>query len=400
MLGTNAAAVYNFDVDALAPLAERIGPTPRGPRPGRGDPSSPSGPTLKRGRPALAHRHRDPADRALRMTETAVRFDPLAEGYADVALRPVRAAARPRSRPPVRAAPGLGGHPLRRRRPAPARSRRCRATSTTPPRRRSPSMELEQLSRSSPAPRARLVLHGRSGPRAHPRVDVRAVPAPRDREAPRSGHRARVDAAIDQLREQHGRGPVDARPRGASSRTRCPWRSSPRCSGSPRRTARSFRYWTQCVARIGRPDHERRGARRVPPRDSTTMYAYLEEQADRKRAEPADDLMSTLVHAEIDGERLSQEDLVAQLVTLYMAGHEPTASLIAAGTLALLQAPDQLARLRADRVTSAQRRLPSFSASTARTTSCAASRPRPTVHRRRRIARRRCSLRQPRLGKP
>jgi cytochrome P450 len=79
------------------------------------------------------------------------------------------------------------------------------------------------------------------------------------------------------------------------------------------------------------------------------MYAYLEEQAEQKRTAPADDLMSALVHAEIDGERLSQEDLVAQLVTLYMAGHEPTASLIAAGTLALLREPDELAKVRADR---------------------------------------------------
>ncbi len=42
-------------------------------------------------------------------------------------------------------------------------------------------------------------------------------------------------------------------------------------------------------------------------------------------------------------------DLMAQLVTLYMAGHEPTAALIGAGTLALLGAPDQLARVRVER---------------------------------------------------
>jgi cytochrome P450 len=78
------------------------------------------------------------------------------------------------------------------------------------------------------------------------------------------------------------------------------------------------------------------------------MYAYLEVQAARKRAHPEDDLLSALVHAEVDGVGLSHEELMAQLVTLYMAGHEPTAALIGAGTLALLRAPDQLARLRAE----------------------------------------------------
>ena len=52
---------------------------------------------------------------------------------------------------------------------------------------------------------------------------------------------------------------------------------------------------------------------------------------------------------QLSGERLDDLDLMAQLVTLYMAGHEPTAVLIGNGTLALTRNPDQLHKLRSDR---------------------------------------------------
>ena len=78
------------------------------------------------------------------------------------------------------------------------------------------------------------------------------------------------------------------------------------------------------------------------------MYEYLAEQAEMKRQAPAGDLLSYLVHAEDDGDRLSHDELMSQLITLYMAGHEPTAGLVGNGILALLRQPDQLARLRAE----------------------------------------------------
>ncbi|MBK7021424.1 MAG: cytochrome P450 [Candidatus Microthrix sp.] len=55
------------------------------------------------------------------------------------------------------------------------------------------------------------------------------------------------------------------------------------------------------------------------------------------------------MHAEIDGQRLNDLDLMSQLVTLYMAGHEPTSVLIGNGTLALTRHPDQMEMLRNDR---------------------------------------------------
>ncbi len=118
--------------------------------------------------------------------------------------------------------------------------------------------------------------------------------------------------------------------------------------GVPAEDSPKFRHWTQCVARSVDPV--------LPDSDRDEclagldeMCAYLADHAELKRAHPADDLMSHLVHAEIDGERLNDLDLMSQLVTLYMAGHEPTSVLIGSGTLALTRHPDQLEALRSDR---------------------------------------------------
>jgi len=67
-----------------------------------------------------------------------------------------------------------------------------------------------------------------------------------------------------------------------------------------------------------------------------------------KRANPADDLLTALIHAEDDGDALSDDELVAQTLLLYIAGHETTVNLIAGGALALLRHPAELAKLRAD----------------------------------------------------
>jgi cytochrome P450 len=67
---------------------------------------------------------------------------------------------------------------------------------------------------------------------------------------------------------------------------------------------------------------------------------------ERKRREPGDDLLTALIRAEDGGDVLDDDELVAQVLLLYIAGHETTVNLIANGTLALLRNPDQRALLR------------------------------------------------------
>jgi cytochrome P450 len=65
-----------------------------------------------------------------------------------------------------------------------------------------------------------------------------------------------------------------------------------------------------------------------------------------RRAEPGDDLTTQLVYAEEQGQKLSEEELVANINLLFGAGHETTVNLIGNGLLALYRHPDQLQLLR------------------------------------------------------
>ena len=79
------------------------------------------------------------------------------------------------------------------------------------------------------------------------------------------------------------------------------------------------------------------------------MFAYSAEIRAAKRARPGADLASVLLAAEIDGEKLSDLEFDLFFMLLVNAGGDTTRNLVASGTLALLDHPDQLAALRANR---------------------------------------------------
>lgn len=74
---------------------------------------------------------------------------------------------------------------------------------------------------------------------------------------------------------------------------------------------------------------------------------YFQQLFELRRRNPADDLITQLVQAEEDGNKLSNEELTANIILLFGAGHETTVNLIGNGLLALHRNPDQLALLKA-----------------------------------------------------
>lgn len=76
------------------------------------------------------------------------------------------------------------------------------------------------------------------------------------------------------------------------------------------------------------------------------MRAFLGDLAVERRRAPREDLISRLVAAEADGDKLTEAELVTTCTTLLMAGHETTTNLIGNGLYTLLRHPDQLQLLR------------------------------------------------------
>ena len=120
-----------------------------------------------------------------------------------------------------------------------------------------------------------------------------------------------------------------------SSPCRCPRWSSASCSAPPTRTARPSSSTPRSSWSGTRPLRRRWRA-------YGTMTTYLSELVTRKRAEPGDDILSDLAR----DDDLALDELTGAAFLLLLAGHETTASLLALGTFALLEHPEQLAALR------------------------------------------------------
>jgi cytochrome P450 len=82
--------------------------------------------------------------------------------------------------------------------------------------------------------------------------------------------------------------------------------------------------------------------------DAGAMVGYFQTLLAARRREPAGDLLSALITARDEEDRLSENELLSMAFLLLVAGHETTVNLIASGMLALLLNPGELARLRAD----------------------------------------------------
>lgn len=78
------------------------------------------------------------------------------------------------------------------------------------------------------------------------------------------------------------------------------------------------------------------------------LNRHLDAVIEWKRADPADDLLTALIEAEEDGDRMSARELRDQVSLLFVAGHETTVNLIGTGIREMLRHPEQAEELRAD----------------------------------------------------
>jgi cytochrome P450 len=78
------------------------------------------------------------------------------------------------------------------------------------------------------------------------------------------------------------------------------------------------------------------------------FITYLRGLFAQRRADPQDDLISALLQAEVEGDRLTEEEVLSMVFILFVAGHITTVNLITNGIYALLTNPEQLAALRSN----------------------------------------------------
>ena len=76
------------------------------------------------------------------------------------------------------------------------------------------------------------------------------------------------------------------------------------------------------------------------------LTAYFQNAIDEQRKHPREGLVHTLITAEMDGDRLSDEEVIANCIVTMVGGLETTTNLIGNGVLSLLRNPDQMGRLR------------------------------------------------------
>ncbi|KAA0834913.1 Polyketide biosynthesis cytochrome P450 PksS [Bacillus paralicheniformis] len=112
--------------------------------------------------------------------------------------------------------------------------------------------------------------------------------------------------------------------------------------GIPVEDRQKFRVWSQAIIDFSdTPESLEEYKHKIGE-----FAEYLEYLVRKKREEPAEDLVSSLIQAESEGTRLSIEELYSTIMLLIVAGHETTVNLITNMTFALLNHPDQLEKLR------------------------------------------------------
>lgn len=116
--------------------------------------------------------------------------------------------------------------------------------------------------------------------------------------------------------------------------------------GIPSADQREFQIWSDALADFFGNTASSVDAGRRAQASLISLTEYFRALLPERRANKGDDLVSLLLRVEEEGEMLTGEELLAQCTLLLVAGHETTRNLIGNGLLALLQHPDQFAKLK------------------------------------------------------
>ena len=116
--------------------------------------------------------------------------------------------------------------------------------------------------------------------------------------------------------------------------------------GIPQKDRHQIYQWSNQMIAVGDPEYS-------PDMDTATkaaaeVFAYSSKLTADRRENPKDDLMTVLLDAEVDGEKLEDMELNIFFLLLAVAGNETTRNLIAGGMLAFFEHPDQWQRLKDD----------------------------------------------------
>ena len=111
--------------------------------------------------------------------------------------------------------------------------------------------------------------------------------------------------------------------------------------GVPREDRDRFRTWSTTLIQ----SNPARGEFGPGLDAAAALYEYFSDFLAERRAHPQDDLMTALVHAEVDGEHLSEDELLGFCLLLLVAGHETTTNLLSNSAVILAHHPDSRRQL-------------------------------------------------------
>ena len=157
--------------------------------------------------------------------------------------------------------------------------------------------------------------------------------------------RARAESVVDRLLDDVAeKGKIDAMQEYA---LQLPVTIISEMLGMPMTDLPQLREWSRSLSKgldhfISEEDEE------VAAVAGRSMFEYIEEVVEHKRAHRSSDILSSLIEAEEQGRRLETEEIQAQVMLLYIAGHETTVNLIGNGLAQMFRAPEQMDRLRVD----------------------------------------------------